>query len=179
MSKKEKVKSGYVGVKRYKIAYLFCLVPIILTGLYILALSIDGTYSIGDFMIFSPLSMFSLFSLFVLILFTCLWGLIGYLCAKARLTIFKSIIVCHAFPILMLLAHLFFNLLYIETQNETLKEYTYLFGGVACNFISILGTFLYSVLPINIIEPVIDLAFMIVAFIIGFALRSQKVNKEK
>ena len=175
--KRNENKGGYVGIKQHKIAYLFCLLPIVLTGLYLLSLSIDGTYSIGDFMIFSPLSMFSLFSLFVLLAMVFLWGCVGYLCAKARLTLIKSLIVCHIFPLMLIVAYFILNLVQIETGNESLKEVTYIIGGIACNFISIVGTFIYYILPINIVEPVVNLFVMVGAFIVGYVISTSRKKK--
>lgn len=171
--------SGYVSVKPNKKAYLLCLAPVLLTGLYILALSIDGTYQVGEFYLFSPISMFSLFSLVVLLAAIFLWGFIGYVCAKARLTLVKSLLVCHAFPLLMTVVYLILNVIVIETQNETIQEIAYLIGGVSCNFISIVGTFVYNLIPINIVEPIINLFVMAFAFIGGYVISTSTTKKNK
>ena len=79
----------------------------------------------------------------------------------------------------MIVAYFVINLVYIETSNETLKEITYLIGGVACNFISIVGTFVYYIVPINIIEPIVDLFVMVSSFIVGYVICTGRKNKEK
>lgn len=171
--KKKKTKGGYISVKSDKKGYLFALLPPVLSLLYVLALGIDGEYSIGQLRVFSPITKFSLFTIIVLAIGFLIWAFAGYMSAKAKITLVKSMLVCHIFPVLTIIAYFIMYLISIESEANV-EDLMYILGGCGCNFFGIAGTFLYSLIAINIIEPIIDIALMISSFIIGYVVYTNR-----
>ena len=178
MSKNKKEKGGYISANSNNKVLLFAIAPIILTGLYILSMGFDSEIKAGTFSFVSPITQLSVTTIIILLIMCAFWVFVGYLCAKSRVVFVKSLLICNAFPILCFVLYYIFVLLTLETTYKGLDDITFLLGGCSFNFFGIAGTLFYSLVPINYLEPVIDLALMLLCFTLGYVSYIQIKKKQ-
>ncbi|MCR5457446.1 MAG: hypothetical protein K6F14_05170 [Clostridiales bacterium] len=172
----KKVKYGYKPEKvNYKV-FLFALVAVASTLLYVLSLSL--TVEAGIFI--KPMDFFSIVGLVVYLGFMFLWGWIGSVCAKSGIVFWKLMLGVNAFPIFCSLVY-YVGLAICGTEAfaESIWE---VIGAAGCGFASYTGTMLYYIVSvefINYITVVLNLAFMLGVFALGFSFGTSKKSKKK
>lgn len=171
----KKVKYGYKPEKvNYKV-FLFALVAVASTLLYVLSLSLTVTEGI----FIQPMDFFSIVGLIVYLGFMFLWGWIGVICAKAGIVFWKLLLGVNAFPILCTAVY-YVSLAIIGTENFEGSIFEVI-GAAGCGFASYTGTLLYYIVSvdfINYIAVILNLAFMLGVFALGFSFGTSKKSKK-
>lgn len=150
------------------LAYLFALVPAASAGLYLLLMiwTSDLKYEPGKFHFITPLGQqdvteFSVVWILCAAATFFVWGLCGRASARCRVGIFKITLAANAIPLLATVLYIIFS---IAGNADAAAVCTIGYG-----MFLIPGNFIYSLVPLNYIEVIINILLTVGTFAVGYA----------
>lgn len=176
----KKIKYGYTPQKvNYKV-FLFALITLASTVLYVLSTGLTMTIDIPGTKVplIYPMDFFSIVGLLVYLAYMFLWGFIGYKCSKSGIVFWKLLIGINAFPILCTVV--FYVGLAIDGMVGLEGDFYEIIGAAGCGFASYIGTVLYYIFKVNFINDIsvaLNLAFMLGVFALGYSVGTPKKKK--
>ena len=155
--------------KIFKPVFLFALLPLLSTVLYLLIMGLSTTEDFG----------FSAIAIVGFLAMTVAWGFVGACFARTRNLLVPSIVIANAIPFL---TTAIYSILYIISQiNEStaIEDMAVLIGGLGTGLFGILGTLLYAVIPLSLFEVYINVIYGVLVFIVGYAIGASGTGMKK
>lgn len=165
--------------KKFNVAYLTALVPLVSTAIYIALLMLpDKFIKLGSIAIWNPIgqqnvSELSLLSVLIVAGAIYAWGACGAFAAKHRTGMLSATLVAHIIPIISLAAYTVLKLIAAfgggSSAGDTADVFALGFG-----VFNIVGSIIYQIVAVNVVEVLVDTAVMAGTFIIGYSIGTEK-----
>ncbi len=133
---------------------------------------------------------FNLIALLVFLAATAGWGFVGALLSRSRTTFTKSALIANALPILCTIVYTILYLIAKINEMEpevnltgeviiTTLDVAEIIGGLGTGLFGFLSTWIYPFADLGYFEVLLNLAYSIIAFAVGFAIGSSAKPKKK
>lgn len=165
--------------KKFNVAYLTALVPLISTAIYIALLLLpDKFIKLGPVPIWSPIgqqnvSELSVLSALIVAGALYAWGACGAFAARHRAGMFSVTLAAHAIPLISLVAYTVLKLVTAFGGGDAAGDFAVVFA-LGFGVFNIVGSVIYQVVAVNVMEAVVDTVVMLGAFIIGYSIGTEK-----
>lgn len=169
--------------KKFNVAYLTALVPLISIAIYLALLMLpDKFIKLGSIAIWNPIgqqnvSELSLMSIIIVAGAIYAWGACGAFAARRRAGILSATLIAHIIPIISLVAYTVLKLITAfgggSAAGNTADVFALGFG-----IFNIVGSIIYQVVAVNVIEVLVDAAVMAGTFMIGYSIGTGKKNNK-
>lgn len=169
--------------RKFNIAYLLCLVPILSVAAFVGLLCLpDKFIYLGSVPIWTPIgqqnvSGFSVLSVLVVISAALAWGYCGCFAAKKKLGLTASILTANAIPLICVVLYLVFSVI-AAVGSSDLSGTADIFA-LGFGLFNITGSFIYSLSESPALEIIFDLILILGSFAIGYSVGAAQKKKLK
>lgn len=165
--------------KKFNVAYLTTLVPLISIAIYVALLLLpDKFIYLGSVPIWTPLgqqnvSELSVISALIVAGALYAWGACGAFAARHRAGMLSATLAAHAVPIISLVTYFVLKLVTVCGGGDSAGELADVFA-LGFGVFNIVGSVVYQVVAVNVVEVVVDTVVMLGAFTVGYAIETEK-----
>ena len=119
-------------------------------------------------------------SIAVLVLASGAWGACGFLFSRSRATMFASICIGNAIPLMTTVIYVILYIVSTLNGSLSLADMGSVIGGLGTGLFGFAGTLFYALAPFELefLQVFVSFAFQIIVFVVGFSIGISRANKK-
>ena len=151
----------------WKNVYLLSLVPLLSIVLY-LGMMVGGL-----------VEELYLWAVVILIAMSGIWGFVGFLFARSRVTLFHSLWIGNLIPITTTVAYFALYIICKFTESASLLDTASLIGGLGTGVFGVVGVIFFTLAPfsLELLQILISFIFQILVFVVGYSIGASRTKK--